>query len=105
MWHLSPEVEDYIRGRVERALAGEPSRGETSCVTENGEERVTDLSLMPIRDDAARIVSVSVTGLDVTDRARQYQATFENAAVGIAVSSDLRWLRANQAWCRILTSG
>jgi len=33
----------------------------------------------------------------------RFRATFENAAVGIAhVSSDLRWLRANQALCRIL---
>ncbi len=48
-------------------------------------------------------VSVSVTGLDVTERARQYRATFENAAVGIAhVSSDLRWLRANKALGHIL---
>jgi PAS domain S-box-containing protein len=31
------------------------------------------------------------------------RATFENAAVGVAhVSSDLRWLRANKALCRIL---
>ncbi len=102
-WHLSPEVENDIRGRVERTLAGESSRGETSFVTGNGEERVLDLSLMPIRDHAGRIVSVFVAGLDVTERARQYQATFENAAVGIAhVSSDLRWLRANKALGRIL---
>jgi PAS domain S-box-containing protein len=102
-WHLSPEVEDCIRGRVQRTLAGDPSRGETSFVTGNGEERVSDLSLMPIRDDGGRIVSVFVAGLDVTERARQYQATFENAAVGIAhVSSDLRWLRANKALGRIL---
>jgi PAS domain S-box-containing protein len=33
----------------------------------------------------------------------RFRATFENAAVGIAhVSSDLRWIRANQALCRIL---
>jgi PAS domain S-box-containing protein len=33
----------------------------------------------------------------------RFRATFEHAAVGIAhVSSDLRWLRANTALCRIL---
>ena len=102
-WRLSAEVEDYIHGRVAGALAGEPSRGETRFVTGNGEERVCDLSLMPIRDDDRRTASVLFAGLDVTERARQYRATFENAAVGIAhVSADLRWLRANQAMCRIV---
>jgi PAS domain S-box-containing protein len=33
----------------------------------------------------------------------RFRATFENAAVGIAhLASDLRWLRANKALCRIL---
>jgi PAS domain S-box-containing protein len=33
----------------------------------------------------------------------QFRATFENAAIGIAhLGSDLRWLRANEALCRIL---
>jgi PAS domain S-box-containing protein len=33
----------------------------------------------------------------------RFRATFENAAVGIAhLGADLRWLRANQALCRIL---
>jgi two-component system, NarL family, sensor histidine kinase UhpB len=34
---------------------------------------------------------------------RGFQATFENAAVGIAhVAPDGRWLRVNEALCRIL---
>jgi PAS domain S-box-containing protein len=102
-WRVSPEVEEWIRKRVGQALAGEPSRRESNYVTGYREERVADVAMMPIRDDAGRVVSVSVNGMDITERARQYQAIFENAAVGIAhVSSDLGWIRANLALRRIL---
>ena len=39
----------------------------------------------------------------LADSEARFRATFENAAVGIAhLASDLRWLRANKALCRIL---
>jgi len=39
----------------------------------------------------------------LADSEARFRATFENAAVGIAhLAPDLRWLRANQALCRIL---
>jgi PAS domain S-box-containing protein len=39
----------------------------------------------------------------IRDYETRFRATFENAAVGIAhLGPDLRWLRANQALCRIL---
>jgi two-component system, NarL family, sensor histidine kinase UhpB len=102
-WRIAPEVEEWIRKRVLRLLAGEPTRGETGYVTGNGEERVTDIAMIPIKDDAGRVVSVFAAGLDVTERARQYQATFENAAVGIAhFSNDLKWVRINGALCGIV---
>ena len=37
------------------------------------------------------------------DSEARFRATFENAAVGIAhLAPDLRWLRVNEALCRIL---
>ncbi len=39
----------------------------------------------------------------LAEREARFQATFENAAVGIAhVAPDGRWLRVNDALCRIL---
>src|SRR5262249_47920752 len=39
----------------------------------------------------------------LADSEARFRATFENAAVGIAhLAPDLRWLRANEALCRIL---
>jgi len=50
----------------------------------------------------ALLFSQFVTGISAEREAR-FQATFENAAVGIAhVAPDGRWLRVNKAMCRIL---
>jgi PAS domain S-box-containing protein len=65
--------------------------------------RVTDTAFVPIKDEAGRVMSVFVPGTDITDRARQYRATFENAGVGIAhLSPDFKWLRVNQTFARIV---
>jgi PAS domain S-box-containing protein len=102
-WRISPEVEEWVHKKVEQALAGQPFRGVSSYVTGYGEERVIDITMTPIKDDADRVVSIFVAGLDITERARQYRATFENAAVGIAHASvDLRWTRVNDAMCHII---
>jgi PAS domain S-box-containing protein len=98
-WRTSRES---VRQSVELALAGEAVRAEANYLTATGEEYVGDMALTPIKVDD-RVVSVFAVGLDVTERARQYQATFENAAVGIAhFSGDLEWIRVNGALCRIV---
>jgi PAS domain S-box-containing protein len=103
-WWYMPETREWIRKAFERTAAGTPFREELSYVfNKDGAERVTDIAFIPIKDEAGRVTSVFVPGTDVTDRARQYRATFENAAVGIAhLSPELRWLRANGAFCRIV---
>jgi PAS domain S-box-containing protein len=101
-WHM-PEAQEWIRKAFERAAAGTPFRGEISYVLADGTERVTDIAFAPIKDEAGRVMSVFVPGTDITDRARQYRATFENAAVGIThVSLDAKWLRVNQTFARIV---
>jgi PAS domain S-box-containing protein len=101
-WH-TPETREWIRKAFERAAAGTPSRGELSYLLADGTERVTDIAFVPIKNEASRVMSVFVPGTDITDRARQYRATFENAAVGIAhVSLDAKWLRVNQTFARIV---
>jgi PAS domain-containing protein len=54
------------------------------------------------RIGGALLFSQFVTGILAESEAR-FRATFENAAVGIAhVAPDGRWLRVNEALCRIL---
>lgn len=103
-WYRTLPAEDResIRKRVELVLAGEESHAEARYLTANGEERVGDLSMTPIKIDG-RVVAALLVGVDITERARQYQATFENATVGIAyATNDLRWGRVNDAMGRIV---
>jgi PAS domain S-box-containing protein len=102
-WWYMAETREWIRKAFERAAAGTPFRGELSYPFRDGTVRVTDIAFVPIKDEAGRVVSVFVPGTDITDRARQYRATFENAGVGIAhLSPDAKWLRVNKTFARIL---
>jgi PAS domain S-box-containing protein len=102
-WWYMAETREWVRKAFERAAAGTPFREELSYVFRDGTVRVTDIAFVPIKDEAGRVMSVFVPGLDVTDRARQYRATFENAGVGIAhLSPDFRLLRVNQTFARIV---
>jgi PAS domain S-box-containing protein len=101
-WH-APETREWIRKAFERAAAGTSFHGELTYVLKNGAVGVTDIAFVPIKDEAGHVTSVFVPGTDVTDRARQYRATFENAAVGIAyLSPDVKWLRVNRTFARIV---
>jgi PAS domain S-box-containing protein len=101
-WHL-PETREWARKAFERAAAGTPFRGELSYVWKDGTRGVTDFAFVPIKDETGRVTSVFVPGTDITDRARLYRATFENAAVGIAhLSPDGKWLRVNRTFAHIL---
>jgi PAS domain S-box-containing protein len=102
-WWYMAETREWIRKAFERAAAGTPFREELSYVFRDCTVRVTDIAFVPIKDEAGRVMSVFVPGTDITDRVRQYRATFENAGVGIAhLSPDFRWLRVNQTFARIV---
>jgi PAS domain S-box-containing protein len=102
-WWYMAETREWIRKAFEQAAAGTPLRGEVSYVLKDGARGVTDIAFVPIKDEAGRVMSVFVPGTDITDRARQYRATFENAGVGIAhLSPDGIWLRVNRTFARIV---
>jgi PAS domain S-box-containing protein len=103
-WWYMAETREWIRKAFEQAAAGTPFRGELSYLFRDGTVRFTDIAFVPIKDEAGRVMSVFVPGTDITDRARQYRATFENAGVGIAhLSPDVKkWLRVNGTFARIV---
>src|SRR5262249_50491041 len=104
-WWYMAETREWIRKAFEQAAAGTPFRGELSYVyNKDGSERVTDIAFVPIKDEEGHVTSVFVPGTDITDRAKQYRATFENAGVGIAhLSPDVKkWLRVNGTFARIV---
>jgi PAS domain S-box-containing protein len=101
-WFHKPETQAWIRKGFERAAGGLIFRGEVDYVFKDGTEHTSDTAFIPIRDDAGRIVFVFVPGMDVTERVRQHQASFESAAVGLAhLDPDLKWRRVNETVTRI----
>lgn len=81
--------------------------------TFSGEERIVEWSGRAVRDSRGRINGVISAGADITERKRmeaellaakqEFQATFEQAAVGIGhIGLDGSWLRVNQKLCSIL---
>jgi PAS domain S-box-containing protein len=100
-WFNKPETQAWVRNGFELAARGVLFRGEVDYVFKNGTEHTSEIAFIPIRDDD-RVAFVFVPGLDVTERVRQYRATFENAAVGIAhLTPDLKWQRVNKTVTRI----
>jgi PAS domain S-box-containing protein len=97
-----------------RVLAGEELAAQEDFVPhEDGSTDCLRWSLRPWRTANGQIggellfielITDQVTAKHaLAESEARFRATFENAAVGIAhVSSDFRWLRANQALCRIL---
>jgi PAS domain S-box-containing protein len=78
--------------------------------TADGEERIVEWSGRAVRDSKGRISGVISAGTDITERKRmeaelllakqEFQATFEQAAVGIGhIAMDGRLLRVNQKLC------
>jgi PAS domain S-box-containing protein len=69
-WSPSPPLVERIRRASVQAAAGEPFREELPYYVGDGSERLADVSIQPIRDDAGRIVFLAPTGSDITDRKR-----------------------------------
>jgi len=69
-WNRSPEVQAWVRNAVERAVAGEPFRGESLYFWGDGSEHIVDFACMPVRDAFGKVVVVVPTGMDVTERVR-----------------------------------
>lgn len=74
---------------------------------------VYDISAQPLRDEDGRIIGLALIAVDTTrqqntdeallESERQFRATFEQAAVGIAhVALDGRFLRINDRYCDLL---
>ena len=102
-WWPDQGTRERVRTAFESAAAGTPFRGDLGYVTRDGTAHVTDIAFVPIKDEAGRVVSVFFPGMDITDRVRQYRATFENAGVGIAhLTPDIRWLRVNRTFADIV---
>jgi PAS domain S-box-containing protein len=115
-FEVSPEAPPRWKDGFARVLAGEEEQlAQEEDFVPRPDSRAVWFrwAAKPWRDVHGRIVGVLLFAEMVTEEVEiwhalaesesQARATFENAAVGIGhLSSNLRWLRANDALCRII---
>ncbi len=73
-WGRSPELVSRIRDAWEVAAAGGTFRAELPYFVADGRDRIVDLIVLPIKDEAGRVTFLAQTGIDITDRKQAEQA-------------------------------
>ena len=73
-WNRSPALVEMVRAACARAAAGELFRNESSYFVADGSERVVELTIAPVTDEAGRVLFVAPTGTDITERKRAEEA-------------------------------
>jgi len=92
---------------------GQPVKVEHVHYDQEGEAREVEVHGYPLFDDQGKVTKMIAYCLDVTERKlaeqaleeneRQFRATFEQAAVGVAhIAPDGQFIRINQKFCDIL---
>jgi PAS domain S-box-containing protein len=76
-WNRSDVVMELVRAATLQAAGGRLFRTETNYFVADGDERVVDLILAPVTDEAGRVLFVAATGTDITDRRRMEDALRE----------------------------
>ncbi|HET9566785.1 MAG TPA: PAS domain S-box protein, partial [Vicinamibacterales bacterium] len=87
-WSPSAQLSEQIRAASAQAARGETFRAEIPYFVGDGSERIADVTIQPIRDDAGRVLFLAPTGVDITDR-RRVEAEREK------LEDNLRELAAN----------
>ncbi len=70
-WNRSPALMDMVREGTRRAAAGHLFMRETSYFVADGTQRIVDLVIAPIKDEAGRVLFLAPSGTDITERKRQ----------------------------------
>ncbi len=87
---VPPEREGEAEGLLERVLQGEAIRGfETQRICKDGRTIDVSITVSPIRDDAGRILELSMIARDITDRKRSERA-LEEAYEELSRATDLK---------------
>ena len=69
-WTPSAALVERIKAASAQAAAGQTFRAEMPYFVADGSERVADVTILPIKDEAGRVVFLAPTGVDITDRKR-----------------------------------
>ena len=69
-WTPSATLVERIKAASAQAAAGQTFRAEMPYFVADGSERVADVTILPIKDEAGRVLFLAPTGIDITDRKR-----------------------------------
>jgi PAS domain S-box-containing protein len=69
-WTPSADLVAQIKAASTQAAAGETFRAELPYFVADGSERMADVTIQPIRDEAGRVLFLAPIGVDITDRKR-----------------------------------
>jgi PAS domain S-box-containing protein len=69
-WNRAPALMAMVRSAAQQAAGGTIFRTESAYFVADGTERMVDLILAPVMDEAGRVLFVAATGTDITDRKR-----------------------------------
>ena len=80
-WNRSAELMDMIREGTRQAAGGAVFRQQSNYFLADGSQRVVDLILAPVRDEAGQVIFIAPTGTDITARKLSEQASSRLAAI------------------------
>ena len=69
-WTPSADLVEQIKAASAQAAAGQAFRAEMPYFVADGSERMADVTIQPIRDEAGRVLFLAPTAIDITDRKR-----------------------------------
>jgi PAS domain S-box-containing protein len=69
-WTPSAAVVERIKAASAQAAAGQTFRAEMPYFLADGSERLVDITILPITDEAARVLFLAQAGIDITERKR-----------------------------------
>jgi PAS domain S-box-containing protein len=86
-WAPSSLLVERVKTGTAAAAAGRSFRAELPYYVADGSERIADVIILPIKDDAGRVLFLAFTATDITDRKRA-EAELEKFATLVENSTD-----------------
>ena len=86
-WSKSPELVERVREACRTAAAGEIYHSELPYYVADGSERVADVIIVPVKDDAGNVLYLAPIGTDITER-KQVEADCQKFITVVENSTD-----------------